>query len=255
MTPLLASFPTDFKNAIDFLLHERESVSGQTKIGGHELLHLAGNHLALSAAAVVLAAAIAIPLGIYLGHYNKGEFAAINASNAGRAIPTLVLLAVFIAYMGVGFVPIMLSLALLALPPMLTNTFVGTRQVDPDSLDAARGMGMTEVQLMRRVEMPLALPIIFAGLRVASVNVVATATIAPLGSVDSLGTPIIDANVYGADGRLGAAIAVTVLTLAISAALAGLQRAVTPRGLKLATDSPRRRGALSSVLRREAATP
>jgi osmoprotectant transport system permease protein len=255
MSLLLASFPDDFTNAIDFLLHERESVSGQTKIGGHELIHLAANHLALSAAAVGLAAAVAIPLGIYLGHYNKGEFAAINASNAGRAIPTLVLLAVFVAYMGVGFVPIMLSLALLALPPMLTNTFVGTRQVDRDSIDAARGMGMTEAQLMRRVELPLALPIIFAGLRVASINVVATATIAPLGSVDSLGTPIISDNVYGADGRLGAAIAVTVMTLAISGALVLLQRAVTPRGLKLATDSPRRRGPVSFLRRREAATP
>lgn len=255
MTPLLASFPDDFKNAIDFLLHERESVSGQTKIGGQELIHLAANHIALSAAAVVLAAVIAIPLGIYLGHYNKGEFAAINAANAGRAIPTLVLLAVFIAYMGVGFVPIMLSLALLALPPILTNTFVGTRQADRDSIDAARGMGMTEVQLMRRVELPLALPILFAGLRVASVNVVATATIAPLGSVDSLGTPIISDNVYGADGRLGAAIAVTLLTLAVSGGLVVLQRAVTPRGLKLATDSPRRRGALSYLRRRDVATP
>jgi osmoprotectant transport system permease protein len=116
-------------------------------------------------------------------------------------------------------------------------------------------MGMTESQLMRRVELPLALPIIFAGLRVASVNVVATATIAPIGSVDSLGTPIISDNVYGADGRLGAAIAVTVLTLAIAAGLAALQRAVTPRGLKLAADSPRRRGPLSFLRRRETATP
>ena len=108
---------------------------------------------------------------------------------------------------------------------------------------------------MRRVELPLALPILFAGLRVASINVVATATIAPLGSVDSLGTPIISDNVYGADGRLGAAIAVTALTLAISGGLVLLQRAVTPRGLKLATESPRRRGALSVLRRRDAATP
>ena len=82
MSLLLASFPDDFTNAIDFLLHERESVSGQTKIGGHELIHLAANHLALSAAAVGLAAAVAIPLGIYLGHYNKGEFAATAKTGA-----------------------------------------------------------------------------------------------------------------------------------------------------------------------------
>ena len=233
MSPLLASFFSDFGDAIDFLLHERESVSGETRIGGSEIIDLAVNHLALSAASVAVAALIAVPLGLYLGHHGKGEFAAINASNVGRAVPTLVLLAVFIAYLGVGFVPIMISLALLALPPILTNTYVGTRQVDRDSVDAARGMGMTNVQIMRRVELPLSLPTIFAGVRVAAVNVVATATIAPLGSVDSLGTPIISANVYGADGRLGAAIAVTILTLAISAGLAALQRAVTPRGLKL----------------------
>ena len=250
----LASFASDFKDAIDFLLHERESVSGETRIGGAEILRLGANHVALSAGAVAVAAAIAIPLGLYLGHKGKGEFAAINASNVGRAVPTLVLLAVFVAYLGVGFVPIMISLALLALPPILTNTYVGTRQVDRDSVDAARGMGMTDAQLIRRVELPLALPIIFAGVRVAAINVVATATIAPLGSVDSLGTPIIAANVYGADGRLGAAIAVTVLTLAISAGLAALQRAVTPRGLKLAAPAPRRARLLSPLRRRAEAT-
>ena len=241
MTPVIASFFGDFGDAIDFLFHSRESVSGETQIGGSEMIGLALSHLALSGASMALAAVIAIPLGLYLGHYGRGEFAAINASNVGRAIPTLVLLAVFIAYLGVGFIPLTLSLVLLAVPPILTNTYVGTRQVDRDSVDASRGMGMTEPQIMRSVELPLAIPIIFAGIRVAAVNVVATATIAPLGSVDSLGTPIISANVYGADGRLGAAIAVTVLTLAISGGIAAIQRAVTPRGLKLTSRFQSRR--------------
>ncbi len=254
MTPVLASVIDDFSGGIDFIFNQRESVSGQTQVGGHEMIHLTLNHLALSAAAVVVAAAIAVPLGLYLGHYGKGEFAAINASNVGRSIPTLVLLAVFIAYLGVGFIPIMISLALLALPPILTNTFVGTRQVEGDSVDAARGMGMTEAGIMRSVELPLAIAIIFAGVRVATVNVIATATIAPLGSVDSLGTPIISENVYGADGRLGAAIAVTVLTLAISGGLAVLQRAVTPRGLKLGRGEPRQRNRVFPSLRRRAQT-
>ena len=138
-------------------------------------------HLALSASAVAVGTAIAIPLGLYLGHKRKGEFAAINASNVGRAIPTLVLLTVFIAYIGVGFIPIMLALALLALPPVLTNTWVAVTQVERDNVDAARGMGMTESEIIRQVELPLSLPTIFAGIRVAAVNVVATATIAPLG--------------------------------------------------------------------------
>ena len=152
-------------------------------------------HLALSASAVAVGTAIAIPVGLYLGHKRAGEFAAINASNVGRAIPTLVLLTVFIAYIGVGFIPIMLALALLALPPILTNTWVAVTQVERDNVDAARGMGMTEGEIIRQVELPLSLPTIFAGIRVAAVNVVATATIAPLGSVDSLGTPIIAGNV------------------------------------------------------------
>jgi osmoprotectant transport system permease protein len=203
----------------------------------------------------LLGTAIALPLGLYLGHHGKGEFAAINTSNVGRAVPTLVLLTVFIAYVGVGFVPIMISLALLALPPVLTNTWVAVRQVERDSVDAARGMGMTHAEIIRKVELPLSLPTIFAGIRVAAVNVVATATIAPLGSVDSLGTPIISGNVYGADGRLGAAIAVSILTLLVSALLAQVQKAVTPEGLKLGADRTRRRRLLPKLRRRETATP
>ncbi len=255
MNPLLASFLSEFGEAIEFLFKAQPSeLDPDTKVGGvSEMFSLMLNHLALSGAAVAIGTAIAIPLGLYLGHYRKGQFVAINTSNVGRAVPTLVLLTVFIAYIGVGFVPIMLSLALLALPPVLTNTWVGTTQVERETVDAARGMGMTDSQIIQRVELPLSLATIFAGIRVSTVNVVATATIAPLGSVDSLGTPIISENVYGADGRLGAAIAVSVLTLVISAALAALQRAVTPKGLKMGELTPRRR-LLPNLRRREIAT-
>jgi osmoprotectant transport system permease protein len=252
----LANVLSDFGGAIEFLFVAQPSqLDPNEKVGGlAEMLTLTAKHLALSASAVGVGTAIAIPLGLYLGHKRKGEFAAINASNVGRAIPTLVLLTVFIAYIGVGFIPIMLSLALLALPPVLTNTWVAVTQVEHDNVDAARGMGMTDREIIQQVELPLSLPTIFAGIRVAAVNVVATATIAPLGSVDSLGTPIISENVYGADGRLGAAIAVSVLTLAISAGLAWLQRLVTPEGLKLGAEKPRRRF-LPNLRRRETATP
>ncbi|MBA2421297.1 MAG: ABC transporter permease [Thermoleophilaceae bacterium] len=252
----LASVFSEFGGAIEFLFKAQPSdLDPNTKVGGvSEMLGLLLNHVALSGAAVAIGTAIAIPLGLYLGHHGKGEFAAINASNVGRAIPTLVLLTVFIAYIGVGFVPIMLALALLALPPVLTNTWVAARQVERETVDAARGMGMTDSQIIQRVELPLSLPTIFAGIRVAAVNVVATATIAPLGSVDSLGTPIISGNVYGADGRLGAAIAVSVLTLAVSGALAALQRAITPKGLKMGAEKPRRRFS-PNLRRRETATP
>src|SRR5258705_13077224 len=127
----------------------------------------------------------------------------------------------------------MLALTLLAIPPILTNAYVGVTQVDPDSVDAARGVGMTGSQIVRKVELPLALPIIFGGIRISAVNVIATATIAPLAGVVTLGNPIINAQVYGDAGRLGAAIVVAVLAVSADFAFGLLQKAVTPRALRL----------------------
>jgi osmoprotectant transport system permease protein len=251
----LASAWSSFSDAIDFIFHQRESVSGGVQVGGHELIGFAATHFLLSGLAVLIASAIALPIGLYLGHIGKGEFAAVSISNVGRAVPTLALLTFFIAYFGVGFTNVLIALVLLAIPPILTNTFVGVRQVDSDTVDAARGVGLSEGQLIRKIELPLALPLIFGGIRTSSVNVFATATIAPLASVNTLGTPIISANVYGASGRLGAAILVAVLTLAVDVALAWVQRAVTPKGLKLAKGE-QKRGWLSlpQFLRREQPT-
>ena len=224
----------DFADAIDFILHSRESVTGGVEIGGSEIWSLLGEHLELSGAALLIACLVAVPLGLWLGHIGRGSFVAISVSNAGRAVPTLALIAFFIAYLGVGFTNVMLALTLLAIPPILTNAYVGVTQVDPDAVDSARGMGMTGVQIVRRVELPLALPIIFGGIRTSVVNVVATATIAPLAGVVTLGNPIINAQVYGDDGRLGAAIVVAVLAVACDAGFGLLQRAVTPRAIRLA---------------------
>jgi ABC-type proline/glycine betaine transport system permease subunit len=246
----LASALSDFKDAIDFIFHERESVSGGIQVGGSELWGFTGRHLGVSGLAVLIASAIAMPIGLWLGHIGKGEFLAISVSNVGRAVPTLALLAFFIAYLGVGFTNVVVVLVLLAIPPILTNTYVGTRQVDPETVDAARGVGMTEPQIVRRIRLPMALSTIFGGIRTSSVNVVATATIAPLASVDTLGTPIINGNVYGDSGRLGAAILVALLTLAIDVALAGVQRAVTPAGLKRREAERRRRRPFVPQIRR-----
>ena len=253
-TPLIATALGDFKDALDFIVHERESVSGGIQIGGSELWGYAGNHLLVSGVAVLVAAAISVPIGLWLGHVGKGEFVAITVSNVGRAVPTLALLAFFIAYLGVGFTNVVLVLVLLAIPPILTNVYVGTRQVDSETVDAARGMGLSELQIVRRVELPLALPIIFGGIRTSSVNVVATATIAPLASINTLGTPIINANVYGDAGRLGAAMLVALLTLAVDVALWSTQKAVTPEGLKLTRGEQKRRLPLPQLRRREEAT-
>jgi osmoprotectant transport system permease protein len=224
----------EFQDAINFIFHSRESLTGGVRVGGSEIWTLLLKHLELSFAALGLACLISLPLGLWLGHLRRGGFIAISASNIGRAVPTLALIAFFIAYLGIGFVNVMFALTLLAIPPILTNTFTGIAEVDRDTVDAARGVGMTGPQIVRRVELPLALPIIFGGIRTSSVNVVATATIAPLAGVVTLGNPIINAQVYGNAGRLGAAIVVAVLAVAADAGFGLLQRAVTPRAFRLA---------------------
>ena len=224
-----------FRDAFDFILHERESVSGGVCIGGPgELWELTQTHLAVSIVAIVAAILISVPIGLWLGHIGRGEFVAITVSNVGRAVPSLALLAFFVAFIGLGFVNVATVLFLLALPPILTNTYVGVRQVDRETVDAARGIGMTEAQIVRKIELPLSLPSIFGGLRLSAVAVVATATIAPLGNVQTLGQPIITPQTYGLAGQIGAAIVVAVLTLIVDAGLGVAQRAVTPKGLKVA---------------------
>jgi osmoprotectant transport system permease protein len=162
-------------------------------------------------------------------------------SNVGRAVPSLALIAFFVAYLGVGFANVTLALVLLAIPPILTNTYVGVRQVDRELVDAARGMGLGGLQIVRRVELPLALPLIFGGLRISVVNVIATATIAPLAGVVTLGDPIIAGGVYGEDGRLGAALIVAAIAVIAELLFAALQRVVTPRGIRATRSAPSRR--------------
>jgi osmoprotectant transport system permease protein len=228
------AFLGDFGDAIDFIFDERPSPAGGTEVGGlAEMWELMWPHLRLSFISMAIASAVSIPLGLWLGHIRKGGFLAINASNVGRAVPTLALIAFFVAFLGVGESNLILALVLLAIPPILTNAYTGVTQVDPDTVDSARGMGMTGAQIVRRVELPLALPLIFGGIRISAVNVVATATIAPLAGVVTLGDPIINVNTYGDEGRLAAAIVVALLAVVTEVSLAALQRGVTPRGLKL----------------------
>ena len=222
----------DFTDGIDFIFHSRESLTGGIRVGGSEIWSLLAKHLELSFAALAIACLVAVPIGLWLGHIRRGEFLAISISNIGRAVPTLALIAFFIAYLGVGFNNVMLALTLLAIPPILTNSYVGVTQVDRDTVDAARGLGMTETQIVRKIEWPLALPIIFGGIRTSAVNVIATATIAPLAGVVTLGNPIINSQVYGDAGRIGAAMVVALLAVAADSGFGLLQRAVTPRALR-----------------------
>jgi osmoprotectant transport system permease protein len=234
MMHLPLAFLSDFGDAIDFILHTREAQTGTVQVGGlAEVLDFTWEHIKVSGAAIGVACAFAVPVGLVLGHAGKGELLAISISNVGRAVPSLALIAFFVAYLGVGFTNVTLALVLLAIPPILTNTYVGVRQVDPDVIDAARGMGLSPGEVVRRIELPLALPSIFGGIRTSAVNVVATATIAPLAGVLTLGDFILSANVYGQDGRLAGAIVVALLALFVELAFATLQRVVTPRGLTL----------------------
>jgi len=245
---ILASILSDFAAAFEFIFNQQPSNFGTEPVGGlGEFGGLALTHLALSGIAVAVAIAIAVPLGVYLGHIGRFQFLAVSVSNIGRAVPVLALIAFFIAFVGTGFVNVALVLVLLAIPPILTNAYVGTAQADRDTVDSARGMGLTERQVLTRVEMPLALPTIFGGIRTSAVNVVATATIAPYADVATLGQPIINFNVYGGTGQLAAAIVVALITLACDAGLGGVQRLVTPKGLKLAAGPS---GGQRSVLRR-----
>ena len=234
------AFLGDFGDAISFIFNSRESKAGGADVGGSENLPLLWAHLKLTAAAMAIGIGVALPLGVILGHLGKGSLLAISSSNVGRAVPSIALIALFVSFFprSSEFLNVTLALGLLAIPPILTNAYVAIQQVDRQTIDAARGMGMTGAEIVRRVELPLALPLIFGGIKTSTVNVVATATIAPLVGVLTLGDPITAQSVYGREGLMGAAIIVALLAVAAEVGLSAVQRAVTPAGVKI--DSPRR---------------
>lgn len=190
-------------------------------------------HLLMSGAAVTTAAAFALPVAITLGHAGRGGNLAINISNIGRAVPSFGILVLALQVFGIGATPAFVALVALAIPPIVTNSYVGMRQVDADVREAARGMGMTDLVQLLRVELPIALPFIMAGVRTASVNVVATATLAALVGWGGLGRYIIDGLAQLDPVQLFAgALLVALLSTVVEFSLAGLQRLTMPAGLK-----------------------
>jgi osmoprotectant transport system permease protein len=223
-----------FSGAFDFIFSQRESFGGGTQVGGlGQVGELMIEHLRVSGIALAVSLALALPLGLLLGHRGTGELFAIAAGNAGRAIPELALIALLVAFVGTGTLNVAVALAVLGIPPILTNTFVGVHQVDREAVEAARGMGMSERQIAVRVELPLAAPTIMTGVRTAAINIIATATIAPLAGVLTLGDFILARNVYGDEGVLAGAILVALLALTVELTLAVVQWALTPRGVRL----------------------
>jgi osmoprotectant transport system permease protein len=232
------NFPlASFGGAIEFIFTPQSSnVTGGDKVGGfNQALELTLKQLEVTALALALALFIALPLGLYLGHKGKGELLLVGFANAGRAVPELALIALVAAVIGVGLLNLIPALAVLGIPPILTNAFVGVRQVDRATIDAARGMGMSEFEIIRKIELPLAVPALMGGVRLAMIAIVATATIAPLAGVESLGDFILNENVYGPDGVLAGAILIALLALTLEGAFALLQRRLTSDGLKLKT--------------------
>jgi osmoprotectant transport system permease protein len=196
-------------------------------------------HIELSAISVIVALLIALPIALYLGHTGRWGFIAINVANVGRALPSLALLAFGLVIaislgLGLGFWPTVFMLVPLAIPPIVTNAYVAIREVDRDIVDAARGMGLSEGQILRSIELPLGLPVILSGIRTAAVNVVATATLGALVAGGALGRFIVDGlALQEYDQLMAGALLVALLAVATEVSFAALERATVPAGMRV----------------------
>jgi osmoprotectant transport system permease protein len=191
------------------------------------------SHLGYTAMALLLGAIIALPVGLYIGHTGKGSFIAINAGNAGRSLPTLGLLMLMVTLLGLGLLPVLIALTVLVIPPILTSAYAGMRNLDHRVVDAARGMGMRPWQVLTRVELPMALPILLSGFRNAALQVVATATVAAAVGLGGLGRLLIDGLAVNDYSRvLAGAIVVAALAVLVDLFLALIQRLIVSPGLK-----------------------
>ncbi len=199
-------------------------------------------HLVLSVPAVALAAVLSVPVGVYLGHRNRGALFAISVANIGRALPSFAVLVLAIPFsirlgLGLSYWPAFAALFLLAIPPVLTNSYTGVREVAPGIVESSRGMGLTERQILVDIEIPMAAPVILTGLRVSAVQVVATATLAALIGGGGLGRYIID----GLATRdivevFGGAVLVAGLSIFTEVSFALAERALVSPGIRRRVD-------------------
>jgi osmoprotectant transport system permease protein len=212
--------------------------------GNNGVIHRLAEHVQISLVSILIAAAIALPIGIVLGHLRRGGLVAINVSNVGRALPTFALLILLVQILGIGdppgvlaftgSLPTLIALVALAVPPMLTNAYVGMTEVDADVRESAQGMGMSGAQQLARVELPIALPLVMAGVRTGAVAVVATATLAAYIGWGGLGRFIIDGLATQDYVQVFAgAVLVAVLSVLVEFMLAGVQRAIVSPGLRV----------------------
>ena len=218
---MLAAALDVFADAVRFVVENPGLIGDKT-----------AEHLLLSGVSIGIALLVALPLGVVLGHLHRGSFLAINVSNLGRALPSLAVIAILLIPFGIGFTNVMVALIVLAGPIVLTNAYVAVDSVDRELVEAARGMGMRAHQILAKIELPIALPLIFAGIRTAAVYVIATATIAAIAGGGGLGEIIVDQASYRIEGLIGASLCVSALALAADGMFAALQRVVTPQGLR-----------------------
>jgi osmoprotectant transport system permease protein len=190
-------------------------------------------HIGLSALAIGIAILLALPTGVLLGHLHRFSLLAINISNVLRALPSLALIAIALAFFGLSRADITIALVALALPPILTNAYTAVDHVEPDAVEAARGMGMSERQVLFGVELPLSWPLIFAGIRTAAVYVIATAPLAGIAGGGGYGDIILNQPTYGLEGVIAATIFTVALAFAADAALGWIQRRLTPAGMRV----------------------
>jgi len=202
--------------------------------GRNGLPSLLWAHLQLSFAALAIAAVLALPPAIVLGHVRRGALLAVSIVNIGRAVPSFAVIALLLPFslrwgFGLGFWPTLVALVLLAVPPIFTNTYTGIREVPDDAVEAAQGMGMQPRELVRKVEVPVALPLILTGLRISAVQIIATATLGALVGYRCLGTPIVAGFTRANKGPLlAAAILVALVALLTDGAFARAQRWLVP---------------------------
>jgi osmoprotectant transport system permease protein len=195
-----------------------------------------GEHLYYSGLSLLIAALIALPLGLFVGHTGRGAFLAVNSGNAARALPTIGLLGLCVVIWGIGLRPTLLPLIALAIPPILVNTYAGVRQVDAQLRDAASGMGMKGWQVLFQVEVPVALPLIILGLRTAAVQIVSTATIAAYVGLGGLGRYIFDGLAQQQyQVMVGGAVLSVLLALGVEALFVGAQRLIVSPGVQKRT--------------------
>jgi osmoprotectant transport system permease protein len=200
-------------------------------------------HIAISGISLAVALAIALPVGLYIGHTGRGASLAINAANLWRALPSLAVIAIALPITaaidpqaGFKIYPTIIAMVVLAVPPILVNAYTGLREVDRDTVEAARGQGMSERQLLSRVELPLAVPVIVTGIRSGTVQIIATATLGAIFGFGGLGRYLVDGfaqfSLGGAAEMLGGVVLVSGLVIVADLLFAALQRLLTPRGIQ-----------------------